>query len=564
MKIEVRSGGVHIEGYVNAVERDSKIINVPSIGRCVEQIRAGAFENALNTAPDVAILENHDFSRQLGSVSEGNLILYEDNIGLRAIADITDTDISEKARHGQIKGWSFGFICNEQEIEERSGNVPRRIVKGLSLSEVSLIDGNYTPCYNGTLVEVRSEGNFVEYRSGIDEKVEYNSSSDSENLIYTQLYETDSTAADENVENRSGEEIDYSYYENVLRYLELIGGSYSHSKSCKEEKRYNPYHDPGNGRFCSGGGGGGGTLVIPEGHKGVYAGYKKAMQKSLSSASDMAAERIKAMGGTVDENGKYDFSEHGGLKVNMGLTNSTPTETIDVKTGLTKSGDSATIESEEYGSMSRIIGRFEKAGVKHNPVKQLDSPLSEEEIINRIGGGDLTKGSCASLSLAYAANKAGYDVRDFRGGVSQATMSNGMNYSDMIHGVDSMDGGSYSTKGRSKAIKYMKDNMQDGSEYVFSAGKHSAIVRKNGKNLEYLELQRNPADAEYYEDRKGNGWKPLTCDKLGKRFGCDKSYVKFDFASVEDVSKSSGFKKLMGYINTPVSEQQKGIGGYAK
>lgn len=269
MKIEVRSGGVHIEGYVNAVERDSKIINVPSIGRCVEQIRAGAFENALNTAPDVAILENHDFSRQLGSVSEGNLILYEDNIGLRAIADITDTDISGKARHGQIKGWSFGFICNEQEIEERSGNVPRRIVKELSLSEVSLIDGNYTPCYNGTLVEVRSEGNFVEYRSGIDEKVEYNSSSDGENLKYTQLYETDSTAADENVENRSGEEIDYSYYENVLRYLELLGGSYSHSKSCKEEKRYNPYHDPGNGRFCSGGGGGGGgVLIVPKGEKG--------------------------------------------------------------------------------------------------------------------------------------------------------------------------------------------------------------------------------------------------------------------------------------------------------
>lgn len=283
MKIEVRSGGVHIEGYVNAVERDSKIINVPSIGRCVEQIRAGAFENALNTAPDVAILENHDFSRRLGSVSQGNLKLYEDNIGLRAIADITDTDISEKARHGQIKGWSFGFICNEQEIEERSGNVPRRIVKGLSLSEVSLIDGNYTPCYNGTLVEVRSEGNFVEYRSGIDEKVEYNSSSDSENLIYTQLYETDSTAADENVENQSGEEIDYSYYENMLRYLELSGGSYSYRKSGRYEKRYNHNHDD-KGRFCSGSGSGGGSFL---GTDSKFTGsIAKTFQKSIAISDE--------------------------------------------------------------------------------------------------------------------------------------------------------------------------------------------------------------------------------------------------------------------------------------
>lgn len=35
----------------------------------------------------------------------------------------------------------------------------------------------------------------------------------------------------------------------------------------EEELRYNPYHDPGNGRFCSGGGGGG-VLVVPKGQKG--------------------------------------------------------------------------------------------------------------------------------------------------------------------------------------------------------------------------------------------------------------------------------------------------------
>ena len=35
------------------------------------------------------------------------------------------------------------------------------------------------------------------------------------------------------------------------------------------ELRYNPYHDPSNGRFTSGGGGGGGgLLVVPNGQKG--------------------------------------------------------------------------------------------------------------------------------------------------------------------------------------------------------------------------------------------------------------------------------------------------------
>ncbi|MGN1415669.1 MAG: hypothetical protein ACI4XF_02420, partial [Oscillospiraceae bacterium] len=46
---------------------------------------------------------------------------------------------------------------------------------------------------------------------------------------------------------------DYSYYERAMKLLEL---------------RYNPYHDPSNGRFCSGGGGGGGgMIVVPKGGK---------------------------------------------------------------------------------------------------------------------------------------------------------------------------------------------------------------------------------------------------------------------------------------------------------
>ena len=255
MKIEIRAdNSVHIEGYVNAVERDSNIINVPSVGRCVEQIRAGAFGRALGSGADVAILENHDTARKLGSTSQGNLKLCEDNIGLRASADITDEDIAGKARRGELKGWSFGFICTDSEIEQRAGNVPRRIVKGMTLSEVSLIDGAYKPCYNGTLVEVRSEGNFMEYRSGVEEPIE-------------------------TIIEERAEEPDYSYYDALLRYHEL---------------RYNPYHDD-KGRFCSGGGGGG-AIVIKKGDKSYKEDSKKygrkvaALAHSDKSLSDLDKE----------------------------------------------------------------------------------------------------------------------------------------------------------------------------------------------------------------------------------------------------------------------------------
>lgn len=296
MLIEIRADNtVHIEGYVNAVERDSHIITVPSIGQCVEQIKAGVFDTALRAASDVMMLENHDETRRLGSISEGNLKLYEDNIGLRAIADIVDADIADKARRKMLKGWSFGFICTENEIEKRAGNVPRRIVKGMMLSEVSLIDGSMKPCYSGTSVEVRADGFIREFRAADDDNIEYSildsvdTSTDAENAP------VDSTADGETVETRS-EEPDYSYYDAMLRYLEL---------------RYNPYHDD-KGRFCSGGGGGGGVLVVPKGQKGKgfyvgasdrdiaeqalaaeYEEWKKVRQNAQGGQTAEESERIK-------------------------------------------------------------------------------------------------------------------------------------------------------------------------------------------------------------------------------------------------------------------------------
>ena len=172
MDIEIRADGtLHIEGYVNAVERDSRTVICPECGKCVEQIRAGAFGEALRAAKNVDILLNHNKERKLGSTSEGTLSLYEDSIGLRASADIRDADVISEARAGRLRGWSFGFKKLSSEIESRANTIPRRIVTSMTLNEVSLIDDRYTPCYAGTSIELRADGETDEHelRSNEDE-----------------------------------------------------------------------------------------------------------------------------------------------------------------------------------------------------------------------------------------------------------------------------------------------------------------------------------------------------------------------------------------------------------
>lgn len=167
MRIEVRNDEVLLDGYVNAVGRDSKALITP-YGRCVEQIVPGTFEKALKRAENVEMLLNHDTNRNLGSMKAGNLELFEDSIGLRAIARVKDSEVIQKARDNKLKGWSFGMYVNHDELEERANNIPRRLIDDMTLIEVSLIDERMSPCYAGTSVEQRAEGEVVKECRGGD------------------------------------------------------------------------------------------------------------------------------------------------------------------------------------------------------------------------------------------------------------------------------------------------------------------------------------------------------------------------------------------------------------
>lgn len=178
MRIEIRGESVLLDGYVNAVGRDSRPI-VTERGRCVERIEPGAFERALKRAPDVALLLNHNPGKHLGSLTDKNLELFEDVIGLRAICTVTDPEVVQKAREKKLKGWSFKMYVTDDEMEERAESLPLRHVKELDIEEVSIIDDRMTPCYIATTIEQRAgeektmSQRGMEFRAVTTEDIDY-------------------------------------------------------------------------------------------------------------------------------------------------------------------------------------------------------------------------------------------------------------------------------------------------------------------------------------------------------------------------------------------------------
>lgn len=171
MKVEIRNDSVFIDGYVNAVERDSKLMRGKN-GKFVEKINEGAFQRALERAKkhnrEVRVLLNHDYNRQLTSTNESTTKITEDNIGLRCKCEVRDAEIIEKAKEGKLVGWSFGFIPLAEKNTEIDG-ITHREIRELELREVSILDNTKIPAYNGTSIEIRETEDFVEVRETLDE-----------------------------------------------------------------------------------------------------------------------------------------------------------------------------------------------------------------------------------------------------------------------------------------------------------------------------------------------------------------------------------------------------------
>lgn len=157
MKMEIRNDSVNISGYVNVVSRDSRMLP-SSKGTFIEQVEPRAFERALGRTDNVDLLYNHTATRKLGSTQEGNLKLHEDAIGLYAETTVTDPEVVQKAKNGELRGWSFGFIAKEDRWDD-SANPQRRYLKDLDLLEVSIL--SVTPAYTAMSLEARGEETLV-------------------------------------------------------------------------------------------------------------------------------------------------------------------------------------------------------------------------------------------------------------------------------------------------------------------------------------------------------------------------------------------------------------------
>ena len=215
-----------------------------------------------------------------------------------------------------------------------------------------------------------------------------------------------------------------------------------------------------------------------------------------------------------------------------------------------------TAKATTPSQLEDVMQLAEKVSVEYLAVSELSKTLTEDEIISRVSGGDLTTGSCSSLAFAYAGNRCGFDVLDFRGGISQGFFSrtgNIMSIAEKVGGTVAKHTNDF------KKAKDLLKLTQRGKEYYFTCGSHAAIVRRTETGFEYLELQ-----SPYV-----NGFKPLDENVLKYRFAAKKSHTvggtrcetKDCIIDIDLLRKDSGFRRMLGYINTAKDKQRKGKSG---
>lgn len=215
MRVEIRADNtVHIEGYVNVAERESRAVITPH-GKVNELIESGVFQRAIDSADEIDLMVDHD--RVIGS-TKNNLSLSEDAIGLRADLTTDDEEVVTSAKAGKLKGWSFGFRKPVDTVEQRADKLPLRRISGLILDEVSLIVKK-NPIYSATSVEVRAndEEDIAERRAYTETTVEVvDRVTETTYDDGTQYVDTQSTKT---VRTHSSVPVDYAEYERRINAI---------------------------------------------------------------------------------------------------------------------------------------------------------------------------------------------------------------------------------------------------------------------------------------------------------------------------------------------------------
>lgn len=219
---------------------------------------------------------------------------------------------------------------------------------------------------------------------------------------------------------------------------------------------------------------------------------------------------------------------------------------------------------EHSDAYNKLVERLDyvrnKADLEYRPVEELGKKLTSSEIVQRLAGGDLTSGSCSSLGLAYAGNRNGLNVLDFRGGESRSFFASKYNIDTLAQIVDQDKVFHETARAWATAGNRLLKKVEEGKEYYFVCGRHAAIVRRIDGALQYLELQSG----------WHNGWHAFDGNPrytLAQRFGCRGSQgydVDVFMIDIDAFAGNEEFADILGYINTAADKQKKGDGGFEK
>lgn len=223
-----------------------------------------------------------------------------------------------------------------------------------------------------------------------------------------------------------------------------------------------------------------------------------------------------------------------------------------------------------------LLKEADSSNIVYNPVTYHEQPLTEDEIIKALSGGDRTQGSCASVGLAYIGQKNGFNMLDFRDGASREMFSDSINLFNLskAEGMKAIHYGDVAGKSSCTLANNFLKQCEVGKEYYLCVGRHASIVRAIEDNIydnatgevtgtkivyQYLELQ----------SAKRSGWMEFNGNPkftLTHRFGCSSASghgERWDFMlNITDSDfDNDEFKSLMGYINTAEDQQKKGVTG---